>query len=247
MFIDECKLRREKIQRILSAKRIVEAKRQAKEVSIYSVTDCSNTTSQDMRRIIGVAKSLEVMLTEIRRIKHVDLMTQQFLNTLVECVEGRLQLCDTQVDLIKEKNKYGTSSDTRLPGLRIIRDRWNTLKNCSLYALYNSPEHQKDEEETDEDQLRRLVRASNEEIDKILEIDKDNMISKDTLLPAMCYDLLRENAELRKMTNSYQLHVLTMVKQKGKRIPRAINEYIGGGGEASQLDDSAIVAEITNA
>ncbi|CAE7949407.1 hypothetical protein AK812_SmicGene22394 [Symbiodinium microadriaticum] len=38
-------------------------------------------------------------------------------------------------------------------------------------------------------------------------------------LGKLCYDLLRENAELRKMTNSYQLHVLMLYQ--GKNISDA--------------------------
>merc|ERR1712037_236057 len=67
---------------------------------------------------------------------------------------------------------------------------------------------------SDDDHLRYLVMTSNEQIDQILQIDRDRIISHDTLVPALCYDLLRENAELRKMTNAYQLHVLMLHKEK---------------------------------
>merc|ERR1711879_1084116 len=102
-----------------------------------------------------------------------------------------------------------------MPALRIIKDRWNSLKHFSLYALYLECETKKlDFGGNDDEHLAYLVRTSNAQIDQLLQIDKDRIISHDTLVPALCYDLLRENAELRKMTNSYQLHVLMLYEGK---------------------------------
>merc|ERR1712226_1000030 len=97
---------------------------------------------------------------------------------------------------------------------RIIKDRWNSLKHFSLYALYLECENRKVEFANHDEHLAYLVNASNFQIDQILLIDKDQIISHDTLVPALCYDLLRENAELRKMANSYQLHVLMLYQGK---------------------------------
>lgn len=102
-----------------------------------------------------------------------------------------------------------------LPALRTIKDRWNALKHFSLYQLYLENENKRGLQHQDDNaQLEYLVRMSNEHIDHFLQIDKDRIISHDTLVPALCYDLLRENAELRKMTNQYQLHVLMLYNGK---------------------------------
>merc|ERR1711920_1129581 len=118
-----------------------------------------------------------------------------------------------RVELLKVAE--GKPSDPMLPALRIIKDRWNSLKHFSLYALYLECETKKlDFGGNDDEHLNYLVNASNFQIDQILQLDKDQIISHDTLVPALCYDLLRENAELRKMANSYQLHVLMLHKGK---------------------------------
>merc|ERR1712050_321153 len=77
----------------------------------------------------------------------------------------------------------------------------------------------------DDEHLAYLVGQSNAQIDQVLQIDRDRIISHDTHVPALCYDLLRENAELRKMTNSYQLHVLMLYE--GKNVSGS-NVGLGG-------------------
>merc|ERR1719265_1867563 len=140
------------------------------------------------------------------------------MTTLVECLECKLQLHDTRVELLKAAE--AKASDPMLPALRIIKDRWNTLKHFSLYALYLECETKKlDFGGNDDEHLAYLVKASNSQIDQMLQIEKDRIISHDTLVPALCYDLLRENAELRKMVNSYQLHVLMIHKGKTPSDP----------------------------
>merc|ERR1712167_26935 len=92
-------------------------------------------------------------------------------------------------------------------------------KHSSVYSVYLDSEHNSKSqsfEGRDNDHLAYLVNESNRQIDQMLLIDKDKIISHDTLVPALCYDLLRENAELRKLTNSYQLHVLLL--HKGKQL-----------------------------
>merc|ERR1711920_108691 len=136
-----------------------------------------------------------------------------------------------RVELLKVAE--GKPSDPMLPALRIIKDRWNSLKHFSLYALYLECETKKmDFEGRDDEHLAYLVKASNTQIDQMLQIDKDRIISHDTLVPALCYDLLRENAELRKMTNSYQLHVLMLYQGKnpsGSTVGIEPNEDLDSG------------------
>merc|ERR1719460_3446456 len=200
MFIDECRLRREKVQRTISARQLSDAKRKTQDISAYSVTDFGANANEEIRKIIAVTKDLQQMLDIVKHIHTVDVMSQE------------LKLHDTRVELLKAAE--GKSCDPMLPALRIIKGRWNTLKHFSLYALYLECENQDKSFQDDDEHLRYLVNASNEQIDQMLQIETDRIISHDTLVPALCYDLLRENAELRKMTNAYQLHVLMLHNEK---------------------------------
>jgi len=213
MFIDECRLRREKVMRTISARQLVDAKKRTQEISAYSVIDFGANANEEIRKIIAVTKELQQMLDGVRAVQPVDVLSLELKVTLMECLECKLQLHDTRVELLKDAK--GKPSDAMLPALRTIKDRWNTLKQFSLYALYMECEAKKmDFGGNDDDHLAYLVKASNAQIDQMLQIDKDRIISHDTLVPALCYDLLRENAELRKMTNKYQLHVLMLYKGK---------------------------------
>jgi len=209
MFIDECRLRREKVMRTISARQLVDAKRQTQEISAYSVIDFGANANEEIRKIIAVTKQLTQMLEVVRSVHPVDVLSLELKVTLIECLECKLQLHDTRVELLKEVK--GKPSDPMLPALRTIRERWVALKNFSLYKLYQEEEAKRYEfHGNDDEHLAYLVKASNAQIDQMLQIDKDKIISHDTLVPALCYDLLRENAELRKMTNNYQLHVLLL-------------------------------------
>lgn len=212
MFIDECRLRREKVQRTISARQLSDAKRKTDEISAYSVTDFGANANEEIRKIIAVTKDLQQMLDVVKHIHVVDVMSTELKITLIECLECKLQLHDTRVELLKAAE--AKPSDPMLPALRIIKDRWNTLKHFSLYALYLEVENKKLDFKDDDEHLSYLVKASNEQIDQMLLVDRDRIISHDTLVPALCYDLLRENAELRKMTNSYQLHVLMLHNER---------------------------------
>jgi len=177
------------------------------------VTDFGANANEEIRKIIGVTKELQQMLAKVKTIQPVDVLSQELKVTLMECLECKLQLHDTRVELLKAAE--AKPCDPMLPALRIIKDRWNSLKHFSLYALYLECETKKlDFGGNDDEHLAYLVRASNAQIDQMLQIDKDRIISHETLVPALCYDLLRENAELRKMTNSYQLHVLMLYEGK---------------------------------
>jgi len=212
MFIDECRLRREKVQRTISARQIAEAKRHVKELSGPAVIDFGSK-NEDMRKIIATTKELQQVLDIVKHIHTVDVMSQELQSTLVECVEVKLELYDTKVELIKSSDGK-TNNDPMLPALRLLKSRWNTLKHFSLYQLYQECEQKKQNFTSDEEHLQHLVAESNKAIDSFMQIDRDRCISQDCLVPSLCYDLLRENAELRKMTNSYQLHVLMIHQDK---------------------------------
>jgi len=211
MFIDECRLRREKVMRTISARQLVDAKRKTQDISAYSVIDFGANANGEIRKIIAVTRELQRMLDNVRTVQPVDVLSLELKVTLMECLECKLQLHDTRVELLKEVK--GKPSDAMLPALRTIKDRWNSLKHFSLYKLYLECD-KLDFGGKDDEHLAYLVKASNAQIDQMLQIDKDRIISHDTLVPTLCYDLLRENAELRKMTNTYQLHVLMLYQGK---------------------------------
>ena len=56
------------------------------------------------------------------------------------------------------------------------------------------------------------MRVADERLDQIVLLEKDQAITRDALVPSLCYDLLLENTELRKMCNQYQLRVLLIYK-----------------------------------
>lgn len=238
MFIDECRLRREKVQRTISARQLSDAKRKTQDISAYSVTDFGANANEEIRKIIAVTKDLQQMLDIVKHIHTVDVMSQELKLTLIECLECKLQLHDTRVELLKAAEAKPT--DPMLPALRIIKGRWNTLKHFSLYALYLECENKKIEFKDDDDHLRYLVNASNEQIDQMLQVDRDRIISHDTLVPALCYDLLRENAELRKMTNAYQLHVLMLHNEKELS---GRNAGLTGVSDRMAANDSAVAKQ----
>lgn len=253
MFIDEVRLRREKVQRTISARMLVDAKKKSHEISAYSVVDFSENANEEIRKIIAVTKELQKMLDTVKTIQPVDVMSNELKITLIECLECKLQLHDTRVELLKAAD--AKPCDPMLPALRIIKDRWDSLKHFSLYALYLECEQKKlDFGGNDDEHLAYLVKASNAQIDQILQIDKDRIISHDTLVPGLCYDLLRENAELRKMTNSYQLHVLMLYQGKnisdasvGMTQDRDLQETLGALQDQPLPGESSVSARIDDA
>lgn len=226
MFIDECRLRREKVLRTMKAKELIDAKRKTQTISAYSVTDFADDSNEEVRKIIATTKELQAVLETVRNVHSVDVMSSEFKITLMELLECKLQLNDTRVELLKAAESK--PSDPMLPALRIIKERWNSLKHCSLYALYHECEAKDLNYEGDDNtQLAYLVKLSNQRINEIRRIEDDQIVSHDTLVPQLCYDLLRENAELRKMSNSYQLHV--MMLHQGKKIDGAHLGMTTGG------------------
>merc|ERR1712083_227909 len=92
------------------------------------------------------------------------------------------------------------------------KERWGELKRFSIYNLFQecNLKNQNVNWSSDDEMLAFLVQNSDAKIDQIIQADKDVLVSRDLLLPNMCYELLVENAELRKMCNAYQLKVLLM-------------------------------------
>uniref|UniRef100_A0A7S1A998 Uncharacterized protein n=1 Tax=Noctiluca scintillans TaxID=2966 RepID=A0A7S1A998_NOCSC len=220
MFIDECRLRREKVQRLISSRELEEVMRGTRDIPAYSVIDLGHNSNEEVRKIVAVTIELQKMRDHVKLINPSDHPTELAKRTLLECLEAKLLLHDTRLEVLKASE--GKTFDPMLPALRIIKDRWNRLKQFSLYSLYLEQEQQTHGQfvGNDDKYLAYLVEASNLKIDAELELDKDRIFSHDTLVPALCYDLLKENAELRKKTNSYQLQVLLLHDNKNLSSPK---------------------------
>merc|ERR1719359_996276 len=166
MFIDDCRLRREKVQRTLSARSLSDSKIRITEISGFSVCDFGSNANEEIKKIIAVTDQLQQTLDAVRRIATNDVMSRELQLSMIECLETRLQLHDTQVELLKAAEKR--PSDPMLPALRIIKERWNALKHFSLFALYNEAETNKLTFTSDDEYLAYLVQASDRQIDQVL-------------------------------------------------------------------------------
>merc|ERR1712139_720291 len=113
----------------------------------------------------------------------------------------------------------GNSAAAQQPALASIRERWSSLKRFSIYNLYQecNLRGQNVTFSSDDEMLAFLVQQSDQKIDQIIQNDRDGMISRDLNVDSLCYEFLVENAELRKMCNTYQLKVLLM--REGKEKP----------------------------
>merc|ERR1712194_595513 len=109
---------------------------------------------------------------------------------------------ETQLDKISVG-----AADIIMPALQTIKERWGELKRFSIYNLFQecNLKNQNMTWSSDNEMLAFLVQNSDSKIDQIIQCDKDLLVSRDILVPKICYDLLVENAELRKMCNAYQL------------------------------------------
>ena len=80
MFIDECRLRREKVQRTIAARRIQDARRQDDKASepifAYSVKDFSSSANEHIRKIIAVTKELQQRRDAVSAIVCVDVLSR---------------------------------------------------------------------------------------------------------------------------------------------------------------------------
>merc|ERR1712032_944371 len=123
-------------------------------------------------------------------------MTKELQQSVIECVEAKLQLCDLQISLVSNQS---TGADPILPSLRIIKDRWSALKHFSLYNLYQECDQTAYDFGSEEEMMAHLCKASDSKIDSLINMDREKELSRDALVPSLCYDLLMENAELRKM------------------------------------------------
>jgi hypothetical protein len=211
MFIDDCKLRAEKIRRTITSRALMDLKRAASQNPPVMVSDMKKDS--EVKRLNQANDQLQRTLQEVRRRPTFDVFTRELQQSLVETIESKLQVHETQIECIKAGKKEANPINA---SLRTIKERWGALKHFSIFNLYQecSLRGQKYSFSSDEEMLAWLVRHSDSRIDQIIHMDRDTMVSRDSMVPALCYELLVENAELRKMCNTYQLKVLLMRDQK---------------------------------
>eukprot|EP00451_Oxyrrhis_marina_P007133 CAMPEP_0204277826 /NCGR_PEP_ID=MMETSP0468-20130131/29522_1 /ASSEMBLY_ACC=CAM_ASM_000383 /TAXON_ID=2969 /ORGANISM="Oxyrrhis marina" /LENGTH=562 /DNA_ID=CAMNT_0051254665 /DNA_START=30 /DNA_END=1718 /DNA_ORIENTATION=+ len=214
MFIDACRLRKEKVERTMGARQLVEAKRSISQIQTFQIADADDYQA-DIKKISGITAHLQRMLDQVRRTGAIDVYCKELQNSIIQTLECKMLCHDTTMECLRAEHSGGEQKASSIKGpLKVIVDRWNSLKSFSLYNLYQACDRSKHNFGTDDELLAWLVQKSDDKIDQLIKIDQDQAISRDALIPSLCYDLLVENAELRKMTNAYQLRVLMM--QKGK-------------------------------
>jgi len=211
LFMDDCKLRREKIRRTVSARQLMD------HVKAVNQNHFGGGDG-DPQRIDQANVLLKRTQANVRKVPTYDVFTRKLQDCLIQTIESKLQLHETQ----KNQIVAGNSQFAQVPALNSIRERWASLKRFSIYNLYQecNLRGQNVSFSSDDEMLAFLVQQSDQKIDQIIQNDKDRMISRDLNIEPLCYEFLVENAELRKMCNTYQLKVLLMREGKEKPGPR---------------------------
>jgi len=220
LFMDDCKLRREKIRRTVAARQLIEHKRAHASAGAddpFSMgRDRADTYLQQEPEIVSQK------LRAVRDLKSYDIFTKVLQDSIAEIFEAKLQVLGLQNEVLKVKS--GRPGDVSIPSLRIIMERWADLKRFSIYNLYQecNLRGQGLTFNSDDEMFSFLVSSSDAKIDQIIQIDHDRLVSRDSHVPGLCYELLTENAELRKMCNAYQLKVLLQkAEAEGQKQPAA--------------------------
>jgi hypothetical protein len=215
MFVDACKLRKEKIARARSVRMLISVLEDAQQEM-----KTHGTSPGDFDRVRQTVKDV---LDRMRRHVPSDVMALEIQKALILTLESRLQLLDTHLELNKLKQSSmltmhaNIATDEALPALRIIKERWMLMKNFSLYNLYQNIDSSQGRDFGGDENfmMETLVKQSDAKINQVIAVDKEKMLARDLFVPSLLYDLLMENAELRRMANSYQLKVLIHHALKG--------------------------------
>jgi hypothetical protein len=216
LFMDDCKLRKEKIRRTVAARLLMDHKKNLKQQAPVHVSDIQS--ENEMARLAQANQQLTQTKKSIQNMRTYDVFTRSLQDSLVECIECKLQVHETQVECLKARAGMA-DADAMGPPLRIIKERWGFLKHFSIYNLFQecSLKAQNMNFGSEDEMLAFLVQTSDTKIDQIIQVCRDKLVSQDLLVPQLCYDLLTENAELRKMCNAYQLKVLLIRQEKEKK------------------------------
>ncbi|CAJ1354383.1 unnamed protein product [Effrenium voratum] len=221
LFMDDCKLRREKIRRTVAARQLIEYKRGMPT----GAPDLLGIGPDRANYLSKETEAVSSQLTKVRNLRTYDLFTRVLQESLSEVLESKLQVLGLQEEVLKMKQ--GQKMDISLPGLKILMGRWADLKRFSIYNLYQecNLRGQGLAFNSDDEMFSFLVASSDAKIDQIISMDRDLLVSRDSHIPGLCYELLVENAELRKMCNAYQLkdksfYASDCVSRRIVRLPR---------------------------
>lgn len=217
LFMDDCKLRREKIRRTVSARQLMDHVKATNQTHFGSPGDGVDSASIEKANVF-----LKRVQANVRKVPTYDVFTRKLQDCLIQTIECKLQLHETQKGKISEQGGSGMTSSQQ-QALQSIKNRWQCLKRFSIYNLYQecNLRGQNVSFSSDDEMLAFLVQQSDQKIDQIIQNANDHgLISRDLTIDSMCYEFLVENAELRKMCNTYQLKVLLMREGKEKPGPR---------------------------
>mmetsp|Transcript_89446 Transcript_89446/g.186878 ORF Transcript_89446/g.186878 Transcript_89446/m.186878 type:complete len:591 (+) Transcript_89446:328-2100(+) len=200
VFIDACRLRREKIRNTVVTRELESMKR---EQDVFA-TAANKTTGPD-ERITKAQEALSSGIQKVRDKEATNITAKTIQKMMLEAMELKLQLYEMQQKLLPKMRIE--AKDMIAPALRTVKEKWYALRKTSVYAIYQDFQSRK-QVDSDEELLALIAAESDRRVDLIIQQDSDKLISRDLLVPAVCYDLLLENAELRKMCNTYQIRVM---------------------------------------
>eukprot|EP00397_Hematodinium_sp_SG-2012_P031466 GEMP01033403.1.p1 GENE.GEMP01033403.1~~GEMP01033403.1.p1 ORF type:complete len:565 (+),score=117.86 GEMP01033403.1:48-1742(+) len=219
LFGENCRLRKEKVLRAVAARSLLEKKKGIpRSEELPSIKDMQSKT--EIQKLKLLEEQLQHNLEAVRRINCSEVLVRELQASFIQCMEQRIQNYQLQIELLKKKG----SGDPVAPALRAVKDRWKALQQFSVSKLYQECDGQQFDFGDDVQLLAFLVQASDAKINNFIQVDKDELFSRDHLIPHLCYDLLLENAELRKMCNQYQLRV--MLLHKGNHCCATLKEIM---------------------
>merc|ERR1712008_177719 len=208
MFMDDCMLRREKIRRTIAARQLIDTRGTS-----TTQVNAADYGQDEVNRLQFANNQLHRTLTKVKSMRTYDVFSKTLQDSIVECIECKLQVHENEIEILKAGGPK--SVEPVRSALRTIKERWGDLKRFSIYNFFMECKlhGQEWQYKSEEEMLAFLVSSSDHRIDGIISRDKDALFSRDLLVPSLAYDLLVENAELRKMCNTYQLKVMLMRKE----------------------------------
>jgi len=220
MFISSCELRKERLKRTIESRGLVEKKRAQPHSLAFAMQErCYGRSSQaltkdhldhaleDTQQLLEAASKADAGKTE---------GTVHLKGAIVTLCKAKCDLLKAQQELVKQSYNIAYNAPSPLPSLRAIRDKWNMMKHISVYQMYTEYDQEKLDGD-DEKIIEDLVKMADGKLNHILDPhEKQKVLSghgpDGHMAPCLCYDLLAENAELRKMCNAYQLKILVHLK-----------------------------------
>jgi len=223
MFMDDCKLRREKIRRTEHARQLVDHKRQPPSQLGHADTGWQgDARGQQLQKLKRANYDLDRVLQKIKNNKFNDDLIKTLQTSLQECIEAKQAVHQVQIECL-DSNGYASSDGA---DLEEIRKRWKNLRSFSIYDVYQRSQNNDmfQRMPSEDERLAYLVQTSDKQIDRIVQSDELDRRQIPTVT-ALCTDLLNENAALKKMCNTYQLKVLLGRDQRDRARASSQQQY----------------------